>query len=101
MKSRSPLSQATSSSRWNQKPISRWAVSTESLAWTTFLRGDGDSAVSWGEVGGKRSRRWYPPAARPCPYLLTCMLKSPRMVPAAAAAEFVSPTMVRVDLTTL
>lgn len=37
----------------------------------------------------------------PRPYLLTCMLKSPRMVPAAAVAELVSPTMARVDLTTL
>lgn len=38
----SPLSQATNSSLWNQKPISRNAVSTESLACTTFLRRDGD-----------------------------------------------------------
>lgn len=84
MLSLSRLSHATSSSRWNQKPISLWAVSTESLAWTTFLRGDrdGDGAAARG------------PAPRP--YLAMCTLRSPRIVPTA----LLSPTMARVHRTT-
>lgn len=89
----SPLSQATNSSLWNQKPISRDAVSTESLACTTFLRRDGDVTSKPGATPNS------PPPMRP--YLLTCMLRSPRMVPAAACAESVSPTMARVERTTL
>lgn len=57
-------------------------------------------AQGWGRC---RGRGVPTPALTPAPhpYLLTCMLKSPRMVPAAATAESVSPTMARVDLTTL
>lgn len=90
MLSLSLLSQATSSSRWNQKPISLWAVSTESLAWTTFLRGDSD-----GDSDGDRAAavRCRPPQ----PYLVMCTLRSPRMVPTA----LLSPTMARVHRTTL